>query len=454
LHGFFLEASTAMRTTRPSPLISLSAIKNIAAPAAFSGANQFLDIENASPETIELVQLLRSSDAVRERAQALLERARRGQSSYFKIDDMAMPLLAQQVTEVTQQRFPTLRIPYHSRWRQFEAGGVDRKTQLDKALRGMHTVDRARVSIDLSIVSIVLGANTPSSHWGYLEASSGKRFSGADGMAVASFHAFMAGTFSSNPQQPMRVDAAGLVQLSSEQLARALQVSGDNPLADLEARTKLLQRLGHALAAQPDTFGQHGRPGGLFEHLAYQVTEVQAEVILGTLLHCLTPIWQSGNAEDGVALGDCWPCDAITSAGYEDHWMPFHKLSQWMVYSLIEPFAWAGVQVRGLEQLTALPDEYLSGLFVDAGVLQLKNPELAKAPLDISHPMTVEWRALAIALMDELAVTLHQLLGRNEQELPLVMLLEGGPWVAGHELAQTLRGGAPALQIQSDGTFY
>ena len=44
--------------------------------------------------------------------------------------------------------------------------------------------------------------------------------------------------------------------------------------------------------------------------------------------------------------------------------MPFHKLSQWLAYSLIEPLEEAGIAVTGLDELTALA-EYRNGGLLD-----------------------------------------------------------------------------------------
>jgi hypothetical protein len=67
----------------------------------------------------------------------------------------------------------------------------------------------------------------------------------------------------------------------------------------------------------------------------------------------------------------------------------------------------------------------------------------------------VEWRALTVALLDELApkVRAHQL-GLSAAQLPLACVLEGGTWAAGRVLAQRLRGGTPPLNIASDGTVF
>ena len=51
-------------------------------------------------------------------------------------------------------------------------------------------------------------------------------------------------------------------------LAAVFQVRPDNPLVGLEGRAALLRRLGAVMAAQPERFGDDGRPGGLFDRLA------------------------------------------------------------------------------------------------------------------------------------------------------------------------------------------
>ena len=66
----------------------------------------------------------------------------------------------------------------------------------------------------------------------------------------------------------------------------------------------------------------------------------------------------------------------------------------------------------------------------------------------------VEWRALTLALLDELAPRVRTQLNRTEAELPLACVLEGGSWATGRALAQRLRDGAPPIQIESDGTVF
>ena len=72
-----------------------------------------------------------------------------------------------------------------------------------------------------------------------------------------------------------------------------------------------------------------------------------AHDILSLLLTSLSGIWPADNTIGTEPLGDCWRHDAVRGPGLTDGWMPFHKLSQWLTYSLLEPFEWAGVQVDG-----------------------------------------------------------------------------------------------------------
>lgn len=131
--------------------------------------------------------------------------------------------------------------------------------------------------------------------------------------------------------------------------------------------------------------------------------------------------------------------------------MPFHKLSQWLTYSLLEPFTRAGVPVEGVDTLTGLPEYRNGGLLLDAGVLALRAPEYAERTWEVGDELVVEWRALTVALLDELAPRVSARLG---VDMPLACALEGGTWAAGRLLAQQLRGGLPPLTIDSDGTVF
>jgi hypothetical protein len=382
---------------------------------------------------------LRSTAAIRERARFLLDRAREGDSTWFVVDDTALTGAAADVADLTRIRFPDLDIPFHSRWRHFEAGGINRVTGLD-----VHAM------IDLTVVSVLLDAGA-GPRWRYREASSGQHFQRSEGLAVASWHAFDAGLFSSDPGQPKQADAQGLKAVDIGQLSEAFQANSANPLVGLDGRVELLHRLGDALAANPDVFGSPGRPGGLFDALSASPT---AHDILSVILTAFAGIWAADNVIGDQRLGDCWRHPAVPGPGLTAGWMPFHKLSQWLTYSLLEPFAWAGVPVGGIDELTGLPEYRNGGLLLDTGVLRLRDAAWAAQPWPVGSELVVEWRALTVALLDELAPLVRQRLDVSADQLPLARVLEGGTWAAGRASAHRLRGGLPPLIIDSDGTVF
>ncbi|MFZ4651774.1 MAG: DUF1688 family protein, partial [Rubrivivax sp.] len=129
-------------------------------------------------------------------------------------------------------------------------------------------------------------------------------------------------------------------------------------------------------------------------------------------------------------------------------------LSQWLTYSLLEPFEWAGVKVVGLDALTGLPEYRNGGLLLDAGVIVPRHAEDLSRVWKPSDEFIVEWRALTVTLLDELAERVRAELGVSAQRLPLACILEGGTWAAGRQIAQERRDGAPPLTLDSDGTVF
>ncbi|KQT10694.1 URC4/urg3 family protein [Ramlibacter sp. Leaf400] len=403
--------------------------------------------------------LLRSTVAVRERCTQLLDRARVGQSAWFTVDESRLREAAGEVATITRRRYPKLHIPFHSRWRHFEAGGVDRRKHLEERLGHVAPQTRVHAMVDLTVVSVLLDAGA-GPDWKYTDPIDGRTYTRSEGLAVASFHAFTAGMFSSDKLRPLQADAQGLRSLATDRLAQAFQVSESNPLVGLEGRAVLLRRLGEAMAEQPEVFTEVARPSGLCDLLVgdeggiTHTAEVQAHDLLSQILVSLSGIWPMGTSIGGVPLGDVWRHAAVRGDGPSDGWVPFHKLSQWLTYSLLEPLQWAGVKVRGIDKLTALPEYRNGGLLIDSGVITLREPATVHQVWHPGDEIIVEWRALTVALLDELAGAVRRELSQDEEHLPLACVLEGGTWAAGREMAQRTRGGLPPLQVHSDGTVF
>jgi hypothetical protein len=375
---------------------------------------------------------LRTPAAIRERAEKMLTYVEDGRSAWFALDGDGLEAAVQATLAVTRQRFPNPSdIPFHSRWRHFEAGGRDRWAVLAERLNGLPKEEVARRRMDLAVVSVLLDAGAGPA-WSYREPGTGETYARSEGLGVASFHMFANGAFSRDPKgDPLRVDAERLAALTPADIAIGFQVRAHNPLTGLEGRAELLRKLGGV---------DLDRPGALFDIVATG-SDVRAASILAAVLDRLSPIWP-------LPMGDVWPHPAIGL-------VPFHKLSQWLSYSLVEPLEGAGLKVVELDQLTGLPEYRNGGLLVDAGALRPKQRALLEKTFAAGDEAIVEWRALTVALLDRIAQHVRVHLGLDAARLPLVKVLEAGTWFAGRRLAAERRpGGGPPITVASDGTVF
>jgi hypothetical protein len=408
-------------------------------------------------ETAAAFSLL-SAQAVRERAQRMLTIGLDDKLPHFQIDLRRLHETVDLVVDTTRHNYPSLVVPFHSRWRHFVFNGDDRWAAIDKKANWRDAASRARAAFDLAVVSVLLDAGA-GPQWHYRDPATGRSVGHSEGLALASLDMFVRGIFSSNPDDPLRADAEGLMRLSDASVGDGLQVSGSNPLVGMAGRADLLRRLGALVAAKPDIFGRNDtpRPGSLFDHLATLTTkhEIAAATILSELLHYLGPIWPSRLTLGGVPLGDCWRHPALRTADATSELVPLHKLSQWLAYSLIEPLQWGGISVSDIDGLTGLAEYRNGGLFVDTGVLAFRDPADAARQHDVAAPLVVEWRALTVALLDKLADAMRHRLNMDEKSLPLAKALEGGTWSAGRIIASKLRSdGSPPIKVVSDGTVF
>jgi len=407
------------------------------------------------PDVGAAIAYLRSPLAIRARCETLFDAALAGSLSHFTVEPGALPAVIDKVVAVTRAAYPDLAIPVHGRTNHFRAGGIDRVAALDARLSGLSADDRARTWIDLIVVSVLLDAGAGDA-WRYREAATGLVIGRSEGLAVASLRAFEAGLFSSDPARPLQADAAGLTALDPARLAAALQIGPDNPLEGLDGRAGLVRTLGTALAAAPAIF-VGGRPGGLVDHLdAIAPTRaVESTAILRALLDGLAPIWPGRIELGGTNLGDVWRHPAAGGAGPSAGLVPFHKLSQWLAYSVFEPLERSGRTIAQPGALTGLPEYRNGGLFVDLGVLVPRRADIRTVVHAPGDEVIVEWRALTVALLDRVAEAVRIRLGKSPAELPLARVLEGGTWAAGRAVANELRpGGGPPIRIRSDGTVF
>lgn len=414
---------------------------------------------NKAAFTPEDIRYLLSPQAVRERAQAIYERALEGET-HFRIHENRIPEVAKFVTEVTLANYPDLKIPFHSRWGHFQVGGVDRLRDLESKLAGLSREERARAKLDLVIVSVLLDAGS-GPQWKYREASTGKTLDRSEGLAVASLHMFLNGDFSSDCETPLRVDSKKLMGLKIEDLARGFQVSQDNPLVGLEGRLELLHALGRAVRENSKYFPTHSRefsrPGHIYDFCQSQAKTgaLPAPELLLAVLHGLGSIWPGRIRLGDTNLGDVWTHRLLGPENSVKSFVPFHKLSQWLTYSLIEPLEEAGVKIENVQGLTGLAEYRNGGLLLDRGLIELRDASLLRQGHRPDSELIIEWRALTVVLLGKIAHEVRTLLKKTEEEMPLAKVLEGGTWWAGRRAAQEARpGGGPPIQVLSDGTVF
>jgi Protein of unknown function (DUF1688) len=168
----------------------------------------------------------------------------------------------------------------------------------------------------------------------------------------------------------------------------------------------------------------------------------------------LAPIWPSSRTQiDGVSIGDAWPCSSMPGSPPAQPWeniVPFHKLTQWLCYSLMVPMTkLLNIHFSGVELMTGLPEYRNGGLLVDTGLLTLKiadmerglitykkNAELTGQPsmeviptFEASDDVIVEWRALTVGFLDLLLDAVNKGLQLSgESRLSLAQMLEAGSW--------------------------
>ncbi len=401
---------------------------------------------------------LLSAPAVRTGGKRMLALALDGKLDDWSVDLERLPATADYVAAVVSTRYPRLDPPVHARWRHFVIEGRDLWREIGAAHHWRDSAAAARAAIDLVTISVLLDAGA-SPAWRYRDAATGWVAARSEGLALASLRWFQSGALSDDPGDPLRVDAAALRRVDQRALDDAFQSTATVPLPGAAGRAALLNRLGAALQARTELFalGDSPRPGGLYDAFALRAADARlpAGVILETLLRGFGSIWPDRASLGGVPLGDCWLHPAFAGPAAAQRYVPLHKLSQWLTYSLIEPLQSAGLEITGVDELTGLAEYRNGGLFVDTAVIAPRDAAAWSKVHAVADPFVVGWRALTVALLDRLLPLVGARLGLRAGEFPLACMLEGGTWAAGRLLARDRRAdGGPPFHILSDGTVF
>ena len=409
-----------------------------------------------------------SPATVRARCAAIRHAVDDGRSPWFTLDRERLPELAEQVTESLRAGIPQ---PVTA------VGDADSAAELHERLAGHDPRARARACIDLTVVCALLDTEaasawafdergrrptatlalpahrqrrddllamldrasgtaapsadaapdpataTPPTAPAAADAGPPPRAVGSAALAAAMRRAFLDGAFSSDPADALRVDARALMQLDSAALRALLPGASGPALLAFDARAEMLRRLGGLLGAATGREGPPARPAGELERWLAHGGEVDAVELLQPLVSRWSAAWFDGGRALGLPVGDVWPhrwAGAATSPGAASPggratagWVPLHLPGQRLVHALAEPMRQAGLPVRGLDALTARADIALCRLLLDAGVVRLRDPRDLSRLWKPADERTVELRALAVALVDELVQPVRDRLGRD-----------------------------------------
>ena len=321
---------------------------------------------------------------------------------YFTLSEDKLEPLCDYVIQVMKENYPDLQIPFHSRWRHFRGPHGDCLTDMEQTYEGLPESVKGRRMMEVVVVSVLLDAGAGSS-WHYLDPQSQKTLRRSEGLAFASWELIKQGVLCATGNQP-KVDALGLQNLREEDFCRVFQVTKENPLTGVKARLHILRQLGQVVSSHSEVFGS-GSPlelGALYDYFGHQGRQqggaLKASFLFQTVLEAFSSLWPSSAHWQEQQVGDVGEDEGIRG-DYEVHnRIPFHKLSQWLTYSLIEPLESGGIRVLELDQLTGLPEYRNGGLFMDGGVLCLKDKSHEDLLWEVTSPLVVEWRALTVCL--------------------------------------------------------
>jgi len=403
--------------------------------------------------TEEVVNKMRNLHMIRKQCERVYDLAKQEKLQHLYIDEKKMIEATQYVIDCIEKYHPTKDIPMHSRFRHFENEDMEQLEEMWNRAK-IPASEQVKRLIDLATVSVLIDAGA-GPIWKYTKPN-GEQKGRSEGLASASFQMFLSGLFSSDVAVQTRVNSIALKKLKVQDLKLAFQVSKTNPMIGLKGRADLLNRLGGALEEYPIFFGHEiFRPGNIVDYIQSHVinNQISIEIIWQAIIVGLEKIWP--NHVSGIQRGDVWTYSPLKISGQAgSDLVPFHKLSQWLMLSWLEPLMELDFEITELELLTPLAEYRNGGFLIDIGLIKLKHDDDLERRFNIGSEIVVEWRALTICLIDRIAESIRKYYKNIPFELTLASILEGGTWRCGRLLAKEKRGGLPPLQLRSDGTVF
>lgn len=444
------------RVTLPESYVKENMKVEIGAKIASGYQTTEMDVAALEDTNLSLSQ-------IRKQCRRIYDLGVAGDLEHFDLHLEKLPEVVSFVKQVIDDAYPGGKdtVKPHSRVRHLENIPAYQDFLNGMECGGVDPLEQTRRLLDLVTVSVLVDAGA-GQDWKYYH--HGQKYTSSEGLAVASLDMFLDGAFSSDRALKHRVNSYELIHnLSKETFTKGFQCNSGNPLQSVDGRFQLLKRLGTCLESNPRYFGSElQRPGNMLDYVLKHATKVQDENSDSGFTYqvSLTDIWDVcarglkkmwPQHAGSIQSGDIWHYHRLTIPGQPgSDLIPFHKLTQWLIYSLVEVLELSsiGIKVVGMERMTALAEYRNGGLLCDLGVLKLKDTSDHLALHPVGSEVIVEWRALTIVLMDQIAAAF--------EDFSLAQVLEGGTWRAGRVIARQVRPetGKPPIQIRSDGTVF
>ena len=315
---------------------------------------------------------LLSTRAIRERCGNITRAVEAGHSNHFRIDRAKLQPAARAVADVTRRRYRDLDIPYHSRWRHFAAGArrSQGRARSPAEARQRHA-ERLRAQLDLAVISVLLDAGRRVRH----------------GVIASRERSTITRARKASASRALRVSRRCVFGIAGRADARR---RGRADRHRCGRRSAAGSRWPRQSAGRPRRPRRVAAPAGRCPRNAPRPVRPDVATLRAVRSECSAhgrfrrprscvpcskafgPIWranaeQHGDAGDDRMPGDVWRHPHAGGNGPTAGFVPFHKLSQWLAYSLFEPFEWAGYTIVDRDALTALPEYRNGGLLIDSG---------------------------------------------------------------------------------------
>ncbi|MFN9450401.1 MAG: DUF1688 family protein [Rubrivivax sp.] len=439
---------------------------------------------------------------VRARSAAVASAVADGRSGWFSLHPEAQAPLVQQLVDRLCSHPMGAQMPGLGVWRQLDGQLGQRRQELEQALASRSPSDALRARLDFACIAALMGhgagpawsfddnrahavhhlalpvhrqgrddllamlnqasgngADTPSASSAPpaepapaspvdIPANvSTERLTGSEGLTVALLRGFMAGSFSADADDPLRVDARVLSRIDAAALRALFQASQHNPLPGLDARAATLQRWGRCLEAQGQ--GPGSRPNALLDPWRVPAgpdgpVPVDPAAVLERVVSRWAEVFRADGRVLGLPAGDVWPHLWAGAASPGVHgsqgtpegeravdpgtggWLPLHQPAQWLVFSLLEPLAQAGLALADDQGLTALAAGRAGAMLLDSGIaVPRATPDLQRE-WKVGDSWIIEWRALTLHCMTQVAEQARAQCAARGLVLTLAQVLQQG----------------------------